>query len=150
MARFKYIGRDRHGKRQGTVNAVSQREAMVNLKEDGIRIIEIKEIPETFFTKDLTIGKPVKLQHFVIYLRQFATLLKAGVTVVDATAILTAQTESKHLRSALIGVEQQLRDGHPLSQAVGKYPKIFTPMFVNMVRAGEAGGNLDGTLGAVS
>jgi type IV pilus assembly protein PilC len=146
MARFKYAGRDRKGRRQGTVNATSMREAVLNLKEDGIRVIDITEIPETFFTKDIVIGNPVKLQHFVIYLRQFATLLKAGVTVVDATGILAAQTESKHLRKALASIEQELRDGNPLSASVGKYPKIFTQMFVNMVRAGEAGGNLDDTL----
>jgi type IV pilus assembly protein PilC len=146
MARFKYQGRDRKGRRQGTVNATSMRDAVLNLKEDGIRVIDINEIPETFFTKDIVIGNPVKLQHFVIYLRQFATLLKAGVTVVDATGILAAQTESKHLRKALAGIEQELREGNPISASVGKYPKIFTPMFVNMVRAGEAGGNLDGTL----
>jgi type IV pilus assembly protein PilC len=146
MARFKYAGRDRKGKRQGTVNATSMREAVLNLKEDGIRVIDITEVPETFFTKDIVIGNPVKLQHFVIYLRQFATLLKAGVTVVDATGILAAQTESKHLKKALAGVELELREGNPLSASVGKYPKIFTPMFVNMVRAGEAGGNLDDTL----
>src|SRR3954454_25026937 len=130
MARFKYAGRDRKGKRQGTVNATSMREAMTNLKEDGIRVIEITEVPETFFTKDISIGNPVKLQHFVIYIRQFATLLKAGVTVVDATGILAAQTESKHLKKALAGIEQELRDGNPLSESVAKYPKIFTPMFV--------------------
>ncbi|MGX6442931.1 type II secretion system F family protein [Neobacillus sp. K501] len=146
MARYKYTGRDRRGKRQGTVYAASKREAMTKLKEDEIRIIELTEIPETLLTKDITIGNPVKLQHFVIYLRQFATLLKAGVTVVDATGILAYQTESKALKKALFHVEQELREGNPLSEAVGKHPKIFTPMFINMVRAGEVSGNLDETL----
>ncbi|HEY2421897.1 MAG TPA: type II secretion system F family protein [Neobacillus sp.] len=146
MARFKYSGRDRKGKRQGTVNATSKREAMEKLKEEGIRVIEISEIPETLFTKDLAFGNPVKLQHFVIYLRQFATLLKAGVTVVDATAILAVQTESKGLKKALLDVEQELREGNALSEAVSKHKKIFTPMFINMVNAGEVSGNLDETL----
>ncbi|WML45554.1 type II secretion system F family protein [Neobacillus sp. PS3-40] len=146
MARFKYSGRDRHGKRQGTVNASSKREAMLKLKEEGVRIIDISEIPETFLTKDISLGNPVKLQHFVIFLRQFATLLKAGVTVVDATAILAEQTESKQLKKALLDIEQELREGNPLSQAVEKHKRIFTSMFINMVRAGEAGGNMDETL----
>lgn len=146
MARFKYTGRDRRGKRQGTINAASKREALLKLKDDGIRVIDMNEVAETFWTKDLVIGRPVKLQHFVIFLRQFATLLKAGVTVVDATNILAAQTESKHLKKALADIEQQLRAGNPLSAAVGNYPKIFTPMFVNMIKAGEAGGNMDGAM----
>lgn len=146
MARYKYTGRDRRGKRQGTVYAASKREAMIKLKEDEIRVIELTEVPETLLTKDITIGNPVKLQHFVIYLRQFATLIKAGVTVVDATGILAYQTESKALKKALFHVEQELREGNPLSEAVAKHSKIFTPMFINMVRAGEVSGNLDETL----
>ncbi|MEH7106635.1 type II secretion system F family protein [Bacillus sp. JJ1764] len=146
MPRFKYSGRDKKGKKQGTINASSKREAMVKLKDDGIRVIDITEVPETFLTKELTIGNPVKLQHFVIFLRQFATLLKAGVTVVDATGILAKQTESKGLKRALLDVEVELREGNPLSEAVSKHKKIFTPMFINMVHAGEVSGTLDNTL----
>lgn len=146
MPRFKYTGRDKRGKRQGTVNTSSKREAMFKLREDGIRVIEITEIPETWLTKDVTIGNLVKLQHFVIYLRQFATLLKAGITVVDATKIAAEQTESKQLRRALLNIEQDLREGNPLSEAAAKFPKIFSSMFLNMVKAGEAGGDIDETL----
>jgi type IV pilus assembly protein PilC len=146
MARFKYSGRDRRGKKAGTINAASRREAMVKLKEEGIRVVEMTEVPETMMTKDLTFGNPVKLQHFVIYLRQFATLIKAGVTVVDATGILAAQTESKGLKKALLAVEQELREGNPYSEAVSKHKKIFNSMFINMVKAGEVSGNIDETL----
>lgn len=146
MARFKYSGRDRRGKKEGTVTAASRREAMAKLKEDGIRVIEMTEVPETLLTMELTIGNPVKLQHFVIYLRQFATLIKAGVTVVEATGILAIQTESKALKKALLAVEQELREGNPYSEAVSKHKKIFNSMFINMVKAGEVAGNMDETL----
>jgi type IV pilus assembly protein PilC len=146
MARFKYAGRDRKGKRSGTVNAASRREAMVKLKDDGIRVIEMTEVPETLMTMDISFGNPVKMQHFVIYLRQFATLLKAGVTVVDATAILAVQTESKGLKKALLDTEQELREGNPFSEAASKHKKIFSPMFINMVKAGEVSGNMEETL----
>lgn len=146
MARFKYSGRDRRGKKSGTINAASRREAMTKLKEDGIRVIEMTEVPETMMTKDLSFGNPVKLQHFVIYLRQFATLIKAGITVVEATAILAAQTESKGLKKALLAVEQELREGNPYSEAVSKHKKVFNSMFINMVKAGEVSGNIDETL----
>ncbi|WP_449620015.1 type II secretion system F family protein [Robertmurraya sp. Marseille-Q9965] len=146
MARFKYSGRERKGKTQGFINASSKREAMQKLRTDGIRVVEIVEVPESFLTKDISIGSPVKLQHMVIYLRQFATLLKAGVSVVDSTNILAEQTESKALRRALLDIEQELREGRPLSDAAAKHKKIFSSMFVNMIRAGEAGGNMDDTL----
>jgi type IV pilus assembly protein PilC len=146
MARFKYAGRDKRGKKEGTVTAASRREAMAKLKEDGIRVIEMTEVPETLLTMELTIGNPVTLQHFVIYLRQFATLIKAGVTVVDATGILAVQTESKALKKALLAVEQELREGNPYSEAVSKHRKIFNSMFINMVKAGEVAGNMDETL----
>jgi type IV pilus assembly protein PilC len=146
MARYKYEGRDRKGKKQGIVNAASRREAMFKLKDDGIRVIEMTEVPETLMTMDITLGNPVKLQHFVIYLRQFATLLKAGVTIVDATAILAIQTESKGLKKALLDTEQSLREGNPFSEAASKHKKIFSPMFINMVKAGEVSGNMDETL----
>ncbi|MEH7332706.1 type II secretion system F family protein [Neobacillus drentensis] len=146
MPRFKYTGRDRRGKKQGTVTAASRREAMVKLKEEGVRVVEMKEVPETLMTMELTIGNPVKLQDFVIYIRQFATLLKAGVTIVEATAVLAAQTESKALKRILLDVEQELREGNPFSEAVSKHTKVFNSMFINMVKAGEVSGNMDETL----
>lgn len=146
MARFKYTGRDRSGKRSGTISASSKREALEKLRTEGIRTTEILEIQESLLTKEITIGNPVKLQHLVIYLRQFATLLKAGISVVDSTKILAAQTESKALKRALLDIEQELREGNPLSHAAAKHSKIFSPMFINMIKAGEAGGNMDETL----
>ncbi|RFU65881.1 type II secretion system F family protein [Peribacillus glennii] len=146
MAKFSYTGRDKRGKKTGSVIAANRREAVQALREEGIRVIELNEVPESLFTKEITIGNPVKLQHLVIYLRQFSTLLKAGVSVVDSTNILSQQTESKYLRKALQDIEQQLREGNPLSQAASKHKKIFSPMLINMVKAGEAGGNMDDTL----
>lgn len=146
MARFKYTGRDRTKKRSGTVTAGSKREALEKLREEGIRTTEIIEVPETWLTKDITIGNPVKLQHLVIYLRQFATLLKAGVSVVESTKILARQTDSKQLKKALLDIEAELREGVQLSEASAKHSKIFSPMYINMVKAGEAGGNMDDTL----
>lgn len=146
MARFKYSGRDRTGKKQGFITASSKREAMQKLRTEGVRVLEISEVPETLLTKDISIGSPVKLEHMVIYLRQFSTLLKAGVSIVDSTNILSEQTESKALRKVLMDMEQDLQEGKPLSDSAAKHKKVFTPMFINMLRAGEAGGNMDDTL----
>ena len=146
MAKFKYTGRNRTGKTSGAITAVSKREAVMLLKEQNVRVIDMTMVPETLLTKDIVIGNPVKLKHFTIYLRQFSTLLRAGVSVVESTNILSDQTESKYLSKALKAIEQDLREGNPLSQAASKHKQIFTPMFINMIRAGEAGGNMDDTL----
>lgn len=146
MPRFKYQGRDKSGKKNGTITASSKREALMKLREQGIRVAQMDELPETLMTKEITFGSRVKLQDFVIFLRQFSALLKAGVTVVDSTRILASQTSSKTLKKVLLEVEEDLRAGNALSAVTAKHKKIFTPMFVNMVRAGEAGGNLDDTL----
>ncbi|MBP3038111.1 type II secretion system F family protein [Bacillaceae bacterium Marseille-Q3522] len=146
MARFKYIGRDRNGKKAGKLAASSKREAMFKLRDEGIRVIEITEIPESFLTREIVIGNPVKSQDLVVFLRQFATLLAAGVTIVVATRILAGQTESKALRKVLLEMEQSLQEGNPLSEAMAQQKKVFSPIFINMIKAGEIGGNMDETL----
>ncbi|AEH47011.1 Type II secretion system F domain protein [Parageobacillus thermoglucosidasius C56-YS93] len=147
MPQFKYEGRNIKGRKQtGTIVSESKRDAVMKLRQKGIKVIEIAEVSQTLLTKEITFGKAVKLQDFVIFLRQFATLIKAGVSIVDSTRILAEQTESKALKKALMEVEESLRAGNPLSAAAAKHPRIFPAMFVNMVKAGEAGGNMDETL----
>lgn len=146
MPRFKYEGRDKFGKKSGTISGTSKTDAVANLRQKGIRVTVINEIPETLLTKEIAIGSPVKHKDFVIFLRQFATLIKAGVTIVDTMNILANQTSSKPLKHALLEVEEDLREGISLSAATSKHKRIFTTLFTNMVRVGEVGGNLDDTL----
>jgi type IV pilus assembly protein PilC len=146
MTRFKYEGRDMNGRKRGVISATSKKEAMMRLKNQGIRVITAEEVPETLLTKEITLGNPVKLQQMVVFLRQFSTLLKAGVTVVDSTRILSAQTSSKALSKVLSEVEIELKEGITLSEAFAKHRKIFEPLFINMLKAGEATGGLDETL----
>ncbi len=147
MAQFRYEARDVRGRvKKGTIVASSRRDVMMKLREQRLKVIDVREMPQTLLTKEITFGNPVKLQHFVIYLRQFATLLKAGVTIVDATRILAEQTESKALKKALVHIEEQLRSGQPLSTAMTNHPNIFPPLVINMIRAGEASGSMEETL----
>lgn len=147
MAQFRYEVRDMRGRvKKGTIVASSRRDVIIKLREQRLKVIDVREVPQTLLTKEITFGNPVKLQHFVIYLRQFATLLKAGVTIVDATRILAEQTESKALKKALTHIEEQLRGGQPLSTAMTDHPNIFPPLVINMIRAGEASGSMEETL----
>lgn len=146
MPRFTYTGRNTAGKQTGNINSSSRREAIVMLKEKGIRVMNLEEVPESIFTKDITIGNPVKLRDFVIFLRQFSTLIRAGISVVEATNVLAQQTSSKALKRVLFDVEEEMKQGNPLSEAAAKHPKVFSTMFINMIKAGEASGALDDTL----
>ncbi|NWN98233.1 MAG: type II secretion system F family protein, partial [Bacillus sp. (in: Bacteria)] len=146
MAIYKYVGRSKEGKlKRGTVDAINKTQAINKLREQGISPRELTEA-KGVLNKEITIGHQVKQQDFVIYCRQFATLIRAGVSIVDSTNILAKQTESKALKKVLMAIEEDIRSGIPFSDAAGKYPKIFPQIFVNMVRAGEATGNLDESL----
>ncbi|MDV2684892.1 type II secretion system F family protein [Alkalihalophilus lindianensis] len=147
MAIYRYTGRDRKGQvKNGKVKAPSEKQARLLLREDGIVVRSLGESTSLLDRDILLGGKGVRSQDFVIYLRQFATLLKAGISVVDATVILRDQTTSKKLKSALFEVEEELRAGNPFSFAAENQKKVFPPLFVNMAKAGELGGNLDDIL----
>jgi type IV pilus assembly protein PilC len=79
-------------------------------------------------------------------MRQFATLIRAGVTIVEATRILAMQTESKALKKALRQVEEDIRGGEAFSDAAEKHKRIFPLLFIYMIRASEQSGTLDETL----
>lgn len=146
MARFKYEGRDRKKIRSGVVVAASRRDAVERLRDEGIKVIDIREVQATALQKDIVIGNPVKRDQFIMFLRQFSTLMRAGVTIVDAVRILSKQVDSKPLRKTLVEVDEELRKGNTLSDSLAKYPKIFEPLTINLVRAGEMSGNIDESL----
>lgn len=146
MARFKYEGRDRKKIRTGVIVATSRRDAVERLRDEGVKVIDIREVQATALQKDITIGNPVKRDQFIMFLRQFSTLMRAGVTIVDAVRILSKQVDSKPLRKTLVEVDEELRKGNTLSDSLAKYPKIFEPLTINLVRAGEMSGNIDESL----
>ncbi|MBO0601331.1 type II secretion system F family protein [Sporosarcina sp. E16_3] len=146
MARFKYEGRDAKAIRTGVIVAADKREAAIKLKSQGIRVTNLTIQAETTLTKEIVIGKPVKREHLIMFLRQFSTLLRAGVTIIDAIRILALQVESKPFQKILVNVNDDLRGGGSLSEAFLKHPKAFEPIVVNMVRAGEMSGTIDDSL----
>ena len=148
MQYFKYVGRTEKGYlKRGTIQSKSRNQAIIDLKAQGIQPRELTETKPSIFTTDISFGNnAVKHRDFIIFCRQFATLIRAGITIVDATNILAHQTDSKGLKKALLLVESELRDGRSFSEAVKSHPKIFPTIFVHMIEAGEMTGNLDETL----
>lgn len=146
MVIFKYSGRSAQGSlKKGSIDATNKQSAIVKLRAQGINPRELEE-SNSILHKELTLGGKVKNEHFVIYCRQFATLIRAGVSILESTKILSEQTSSKPLKKGLMDVEEDVRSGLSFSNAAAKYPKVFPALFVNMIRAGEATGNLDESL----
>ena len=146
MARFKYEGRDTKKVRTGIITSGYRREAVIKLRDEGIKVTEMWEIETTTLQKDITIGNPVKQDQFIMFLRQFSTLMRAGVTIVDTIRILSQQVDSKALAKTLATVEDELRKGNTLSDSLAKHPKIFDPLTINLIKAGEMSGNIDESL----
>lgn len=147
MVKYTYKARDRMGvKSRGKISAPTKREAMNALREKGLRVVELTEVPETIWNKDISFGSPVKQRDFTLFLRQFSTLLRAGVTIIDSIHILYEQADHKGLKAMLAMIEEDLRTGQPLSSAIAKHPKVFSQLYINMIKAGEMGGNIDDVL----
>lgn len=146
MTVFKYSGRTKTGvPKKGTIDANNKQAALAKLREQGINAREIEE-SKNILHVDLNIGGKVKGQDFVIYCRQFATLIRAGVSIIDATNILAEQSSNKTLSKTLSKVAEDVRGGITFSDAAAKYPKVFPDIFVNMLRSAEATGSIDETL----
>jgi len=88
-------------------------------------------------------GGKAKNRDIVIMTRQFATMVNAGLPLVQALEILVAQTDSEPIRKALGAVLHDVESGNTLADALAQHPKVFTELYVNMVSAGESGGILD-------
>lgn len=148
MPLYRYVGRTRKGEiKRGTIESNSEKQALLELREKDIILRELKEVNSRIFLKKLLPRrKKVKIEHFVIYCRQFATLIRARISVLDATRILIQQTESKQLKQTLKEVEADIITGKSYSEAVERQPDVFPSLFVHMVRAGEATGEFDNTL----
>jgi type IV pilus assembly protein PilC len=138
-----------HGKtgkqKKGKIEANSRTDAIENLRKQDLHVVDVKEVKQSIFTRDLNIwiGSPVKASEFVIFCRQLATLLRSGTTIVESIALLADQAKSKPFKKALDHIYQDVRSGIPLSEACEKYPRIFNKVFASMIRAGEMSGHLD-------
>jgi type IV pilus assembly protein PilC len=95
-------------------------------------------------------GTGVKPKDITIFARQFSTMINAGLSLTKCLSILSAQTESAGLRNVISQIGKDVESGQSLSDSLGKHPKVFPPIFVNMVRAGETGGVLDEVLNRVA
>jgi type IV pilus assembly protein PilC len=151
MADFSYTARSQSGQFQkGTITAGSREAAMSALRGRSLVPMLIKENSAKKGGLNMNITLPgtngVKSKDLVVFTRQFSTMVNAGVPILRSLSILKEQSESPALREILVKVTDDVEGGTSLSAALGKHPKVFTKIYVNMVAAGEEGGILDQVL----
>lgn len=146
MAIYSYKGLDQTGRDiKSTVNAEGINQAKSKLRSMGIMLIEISEQKSDTAKKSgsVTFGTGVSIEELALLTRQLATLVKAKIQIVEALSALMDQTDNPKLRVVLSEVRGKVNEGSSLAKALGDYPKVFNNVYVNMVEAGEASGNLE-------
>ncbi|MDP8900035.1 MAG: type II secretion system F family protein [Actinomycetota bacterium] len=146
MATFTYKARTRQGEiLQDILEGTDTMAVASELRQQGLLVIDIKE--QGVGQKDLLEPfKKVKLMDLVVFTRQFSTMINAGLPIVRALYILSEQTDNPKLSEVVVLVRKDVEAGLALSEALEKHPKVFSKLYVEMVRAGEIGGILDEVL----
>src|SRR3954467_4763378 len=142
MAMFEYTARNTTGQIQkGQLDVATKDDVSAYLRKNRLILVSVREAPKQI---KLSMGGPrVKTRDIVIFTRQFATMINAGLPLVQSLSILAAQTENKTLAGVTRAVVYDVESGNTLADAFSKHPKAFSQLYVNMVAAGEAGGILD-------
>ena len=142
MPIFVYTGRTRGGQTiSGEMEAATREAVIAKLRTQQIAATNVRTKP-----KDITIpgfGGGVEEKEIVIFTRQFATMIDAGLPLVQCLEILASQQENKVFKKALVEIRQSVEGGMTFAAALKQHPKVFTSLYANMVEAGETGGILD-------
>ena len=151
MASFNYEAIDKNGKiTKGTMDAESIDNVRAQIKAQGMSLLNIKEVG--FLNKDINIeiGGYPKPRDLSVFCRQFVSMTRAGVSILEALKMLEEQTENKRLKEATKGVRVNVEKGESLAASLSQFPKVFPELMINMISAGEASGSLDISLERMS
>ncbi len=145
MPVFEYKGLDVLGKGvSGIVDADNPRMARQRLKKDGIYPTDLTEGEEKDPTQGARISaRRVKGAELAIFTRQLATLVGAGLPMMECLNALVEQVDNPRLKNVVADVRERVKEGSPLSEALTHHPKLFSELYVGMVAAGESSGTLD-------
>ncbi|MFH1778486.1 MAG: type II secretion system F family protein [Candidatus Omnitrophota bacterium] len=150
MAIFRYVAKDREGKTvTGSLEAVSSLALIESLRKRELIIVSIEE--QKAKAKGLAIiRESVTLDDLAIFSRMLATLVDAGIPLVGALDALQDQVEKRSFKNVIRKIRDDVEGGLSLSEAVARQPNVFSPFFMNMVKAGESSGQLDEILERVA
>jgi len=130
---------------RGQVDAESKQAVSDQLRARGLVILEIAE-KHSSREINITLFERITLSDLAIFSRQLATMVSSGMTILRALFVLEEQTEVKKLKAVIVSVRKDVEAGLAFSVALSRHPKVFSPLFVAMVRAGEIGGVLEDSL----
>jgi len=151
MATYGYRAITKAGKEvKGSLEADNKDLAMAELRRQELTVIDLGE--QSFLTKDIDIqiGGWPKARDLSVMCRQFVSMTKAGVSILESLKMLCEQTENKRLQDALKEVRISVEKGETLADSMAEHPKVFPAIMVNMVAAGEASGSLETALDRVA
>lgn len=144
MASYGYEAINKMGKEvKGSMDADSIEQAREKLKQQGFIVISLKE--ESLLTKDINIslGKKVSARDMSVFCRQFVSMSRAGVSIMECLNLLREQTENDYLAKAIAQVHADVQKGESLADSMRKQDKVFSNLMVTTVAAGEESGSLD-------
>ena len=157
MPRFYYKAIDVKGEKiEGTVEAVDRFDVYRIVRKEGRNIISVKEEKEGFSFSLSSLSKlnemigTVKLSDKIIFTRNMAAMIDAGLTISRALTVMQRQMKNPIFKRTLKQIDDDIRGGSSFNDALRKFPKIFSPLFVSMVHAGEEGGVLGDSLRTIA
>jgi type IV pilus assembly protein PilC len=130
---------------RGQVEAESKQAVSDQLRSRGLVILDIAE-KHSSMELNLTLFERITLSDLSIFSRQLSTMVSSGMTILRALFVLEEQTEAKKLKEVIVAVRKDVEAGLALSVALSRHPKVFSPLFISMIRAGEIGGVLEDSL----
>lgn len=144
MAAWGYVAIDKGGKEiKGSKDADNKELVLRDLKNQGLIVLELTE--QNMLTKDINIdfgGKPTA-RDMAVFCRQFASITRAGVTIIETLNMLADSTENKKMQKAIYAVRADVEKGESFADSMAQHPTVFSELLVQMARAGEASGSLD-------
>ncbi|MFQ5532612.1 MAG: type II secretion system F family protein, partial [Candidatus Methylomirabilales bacterium] len=144
MPVFTYSGRQRGGGTvTGEMDAPTREAVVAQLRRQQILPTKVKAKPKALEINIPGLGEKVGDRDLAVFTRQFATMIDAGLPLVQCLEILAQQCENKPLKKSLHEIRGDVEGGSTFSAALKKHPKVFSTLYTNMVEAGEAGGILD-------
>lgn len=150
--KFQYKARTKTGEiRAGTIEAPNRTVAVTLLQRYGLFVTSLKEVEvQPIWAREIKLFKGVSTKEIAVFSRQLSILFSSGVSLVESLQTLASQTENPAFREKILRISEDVEGGTPLSQALSRYPRLFSPFYQSMVRSGEVSGTLSDALNHLS